>query len=100
MWMTPAYDADTKTLYVAIGNPSPDLDGSIRPGDNLWTESIVALDAVTGKFKWGYQEVPHEDRKSARLNSSHSQISYAVFCLKKKQKLTSQLMSRPSPPTD
>ena len=60
MWMTPAYDAETKTLYVGIGNPSPDLDGSIRPGDNLWTEAIVALDATTGKFKWGYQTVPHD----------------------------------------
>ncbi|MGH7539057.1 MAG: pyrroloquinoline quinone-dependent dehydrogenase [Gemmatimonadales bacterium] len=60
MWMTPAYDADTKTLYVATGNPSPDLDGAIRPGDNLWTESIVALDATNGKFKWGYQTVPHD----------------------------------------
>ena len=60
IWMTPAYDPSTKTLYVSIGNPSPDLDGSIRPGDNLWTESIVAIDALTGKFKWGYQEVPHD----------------------------------------
>src|SRR6266851_584403 len=60
MWMTPAYDAATKTLYVTIGNPSPDLDGSIRPGDNLWTESVVAIDATNGKFKWGYQEVPHD----------------------------------------
>src|SRR2546422_2624094 len=39
MWMTPAYDDASKTLFVAIGNPSPDLDGSIRPGDNRWTES-------------------------------------------------------------
>src|SRR5438132_1630437 len=60
MWMTPAYDAETKTLFVGIGNPSPDLDGSIRPGDNLWSESVVAIDATTGKFKWGYQEVPHD----------------------------------------
>src|SRR5438128_11827506 len=60
MWMTPASDADTKTLFVTIGNPSPDLDGSIRPGDNRWTESIVAIDATNGKFKWGYQEVPHD----------------------------------------
>ena len=58
--MTPAYDAETKTLYVGIGNPSPDLDGAIRPGDNLWTEAIVALDAATGRFKWGYQTVPHD----------------------------------------
>src|SRR5690348_9811284 len=53
MWMTPAYDDASKTLFVAIGNPSPDLDGSIRPGDNRWTESIVAIDATNGKFKWG-----------------------------------------------
>src|SRR5438128_8484629 len=60
MWMTPAYDEASKTLFVAIGNPSPDLDGSIRPGDNRWTESVVAIDATNGKFKWGYQEVPHD----------------------------------------
>src|SRR5213083_1800314 len=60
MWMTPAYDDATKTLYVAIGNPSPDLDGGIRPGDNLWTESVVAISATNGEFKWGYQEVPHD----------------------------------------
>src|SRR6266705_1460330 len=60
MWMTPAYDDASKTLFVGIGNPSPDLDGSIRPGDNLWSESVVAIDATTGKFKWGYQEVPHD----------------------------------------
>src|SRR3989441_3937383 len=60
MWMTPAYDDATKTLYVAIGNPSPDLDGGIRPGDNLWTESVAAISATNGEFKWGYQEVPHD----------------------------------------
>src|SRR5437016_29175 len=60
MWMTPAYDDATKTLFVAIGNPSPDLDGGIRPGDHLWTESIVAINATNGEFKWGYQEVPHD----------------------------------------
>ena len=60
MWMTPAYDPDTRTMYVSIGNASPDLDGSVRPGDNLWVESIVALDATNGKFKWGYQMVPHD----------------------------------------
>jgi len=67
MWMTPAYDAETKTLYVGIGNPSPDLDGSIRPGDNLWSESIVALDATTGKFKWGYH------RPARRVGSRRGQ---------------------------
>jgi alcohol dehydrogenase (cytochrome c) len=60
IWMTPAYDPESQTLYAAVGNPSPDLDGSIRPGDNRWTDAIVAIDANTGKFKWGYQEVPHD----------------------------------------
>lgn len=60
MWMTPAYDPDTKTLYMGIGNPSPDLDGAIRPGDNLWTESIVAVDATNGRMKWGLQYLPHD----------------------------------------
>ncbi|HEU4566016.1 MAG TPA: PQQ-dependent dehydrogenase, methanol/ethanol family [Gemmatimonadaceae bacterium] len=60
VWMTPAYDPDTKTLYFATGNPSPDLDGSVRPGDNLCTECIVAIDATTGKRKWWYQQVPHD----------------------------------------
>src|SRR5260370_39128036 len=58
--MTPAHEEDKKTLLAPIGNPSPDLDGSIRPGDNRWTESIAAIDATTGKFKWGYQEGPHD----------------------------------------
>jgi len=51
VWMTPAYDDATKMLYVAIGNPSPDLDGSVRPGDNRWVDGIVAIDVNTGKFK-------------------------------------------------
>ncbi len=60
MWMTPAYDPATKTLYAGIGNPSPDLDGKIRPGDNLYTECIVAVDITSGKLKWYFQEVPHD----------------------------------------
>jgi PQQ-dependent dehydrogenase (methanol/ethanol family) len=60
VWMTPAYDAESRTIYFAVGNPSPDLDGSVRPGDNLYTESIVAVDARTGTLKWYYQQVPHD----------------------------------------
>ena len=45
---------------MAVGNPSPDLDGSIRPGDNLYTDCVVAIDATTGKTKWYYQTVPHD----------------------------------------
>jgi PQQ-dependent dehydrogenase (methanol/ethanol family) len=60
VWMTPSYDPATNLLYFGVGNPSPDLDGSVRPGDNLYTESVVAVDARTGEYKWHYQEVPHD----------------------------------------
>ena len=60
VWMTPAYDQTLGLIYVAVGNPSPDLDGSIRPGDNLFTDAVVAIDAKTGKTKWYYQTVPHD----------------------------------------
>ena len=60
VWMTPAYDKESNTLYVAVGNPSPDLDGSVRPGDNLYTDAVVAIDATSGKTKWYYQTVPHD----------------------------------------
>jgi PQQ-dependent dehydrogenase (methanol/ethanol family) len=60
VWMTPAYDKASNTIYVAVGNPSPDLDGSVRPGDNLYTDAVVAIDATSGKTKWYYQTVPHD----------------------------------------
>ena len=60
VWMTPAYDKALNTIFVAVGNPSPDLDGGVRPGDNLYTDCIVAIDATTGKTKWYYQTVPHD----------------------------------------
>ena len=60
MWMTPAVDPETDTLFILVGNPSPDFDGEIRPGDNLYTESMVALDVKTGTYKWHYQYVPHD----------------------------------------
>lgn len=59
-WMTPAVDVSRNTIYVTTGNPSPDLLGAVRPGDNLFTDSIVALDASTGKMQWYYQEIPHD----------------------------------------
>lgn len=60
VWMNAAVDADSKTMFVAVGNPSPDLDGGVRPGDNLYTDCILALDVNTGAIKWYYQEVPHD----------------------------------------
>ncbi|HEX6966583.1 MAG TPA: PQQ-dependent dehydrogenase, methanol/ethanol family [Gemmatimonadaceae bacterium] len=60
VWHHPAYDPATGTLFINVGNPAPDLNAYGRPGDNLYTCSIVALDAKTGKLKWYYQEVPHD----------------------------------------
>ena len=59
-WLTGTYDAETDTLYWPTGNPYPDTDGSERQGDNLYTNSILALDARTGKLRWHYQFTPHD----------------------------------------
>ncbi len=60
VWMTPAIDRGTNTAIFAVGNPSPDLYGAIRPGDNLYTDSLVAIDLNTGKYKWHYQYIAHD----------------------------------------
>jgi glucose dehydrogenase len=60
VWMTPALDPKTGTIFLSTGNPGPSYNGSIRPGDNLYTDCIVALDAHTGKMRWYYQQTPHD----------------------------------------
>ncbi|HME82734.1 MAG TPA: PQQ-binding-like beta-propeller repeat protein [Candidatus Eremiobacteraceae bacterium] len=60
VWMTPALDVERDTIYLSTGNPAPNYNASTRPGDNLYTNSIVALDALTGKMRWWYQETPHD----------------------------------------
>ena len=59
-WTTGSYDDETGLLYWAIGNPYPDTDGDDRQGDNLYTNSDVALDAKTGKLRWHFQFTPHD----------------------------------------
>src|SRR5258708_1950034 len=59
-WMTGAYDASLDTIYWTVGNPGPDLYGEDRLGDNLYTDSVVALDAKTGALKWHFQFTPHD----------------------------------------
>jgi PQQ-dependent dehydrogenase (methanol/ethanol family) len=59
-WHHAAYDPALGLVYVNTGNPAPDLDGSGRPGDNLYTDCVVALDVRTGKVRWYYQIVPHD----------------------------------------
>ena len=60
VWQTPAVDPELGLLYFSTGNASPDLNGSKREGDNLFTASIVAVEAETGKYRWHYQQVHHD----------------------------------------
>ena len=60
VWQNPSVDLKTKRIYFVVGNPSPDLDGSIRPGDNLYTESLVSVDLDTGKYVCHFQYIPHD----------------------------------------
>jgi alcohol dehydrogenase (cytochrome c) len=59
-WMTGTYDPDLEMLYWPIGNPGPDMIGDERLGDNLYSDSIVALDVKTGRLKWHFQFTPHD----------------------------------------
>jgi alcohol dehydrogenase (cytochrome c) len=59
-WMTGTYDPELNLLFWGTGNPNPDYYGADREGDNLYTNSIVAIDAATGKLKWHYQATPHD----------------------------------------
>ena len=60
VWMAPAIDRESKTAFFVVGNPSPDLYGAERPGDNLYTDSIVAVDLNTGAKKWHFQYIAHD----------------------------------------
>ena len=59
-WMTGTYDPNLNLVYWGTGNPTPVLNGQPRPGDNLYTCSIVALDPDSGKLKWSFQPSPHD----------------------------------------
>ena len=60
-WITGSYDPSLDLLYWGVGNPSPDFRGEDRPGDNLFTDSIIALHASSGKLAWYFQFTPHDD---------------------------------------
>ena len=59
-WLTGSYDRTTKTLYWTTGNPCPDYNGGERVGDNLWSNSVLALDPSNGRLRWFYQFTPHD----------------------------------------
>ena len=60
VWQNPAVDLATNRIYFMVGNPSPDLDGSLRPGDNLYTNSLVSLDLESGKYVCHFQYIAHD----------------------------------------
>ncbi len=61
VWVTGTYDPDLNLTYWGTGNPGPDWNGDNRMGDNLYADSVVALDADTGKLKWHFQFTPHDE---------------------------------------
>ena len=69
-WLTGSYDPSSDTLYWATGNPWPDSDDRARPGDNLFTDCVLALNPRTGELKWHYQFTPHDllDRDATEPN--------------------------------
>jgi alcohol dehydrogenase (cytochrome c) len=60
VWQNPSVDLATNRIYFVVGNPSPDLDGSVRPGDDLYTDSLVSLDLDTGKYVCHFQYIAHD----------------------------------------
>ena len=60
VWQTPAVDPELGLIYFSTGNPGPVCNGGVRKGDNLFSVSIVALDAKTGKYRWHFQQVHHD----------------------------------------
>src|ERR1700738_640151 len=60
VWQNPAVDLATNRIYFVVGNPSPDLDGSLRPGDNLYTNSLVSVDLETGRYICHFQYIAHD----------------------------------------
>ena len=60
VWQNPAVDLKTNRIFFVVGNPSPDFDGSIRPGDNLYTDSLVSVDLKTGKYVCHFQYIAHD----------------------------------------
>jgi alcohol dehydrogenase (cytochrome c) len=59
-WLPGTYDPELDTLYWTTSNAAPDFDGSSRPGDNIYTASVLAIDPNTGKLKWYFQFTPHD----------------------------------------
>lgn len=85
-WVTGAYDPELKLVYWGVGNPSPDWNGDVRPGENLYTCSFVALEADTGKLRWHFQFTPHDTHD---WDATHVPILFDAVVSGQKRKLIS-----------
>ena len=72
VWETATYDPETDTIYQGIGNAGPDWDAEYRPGDNIWTDSVLAMNPDDGKIKWGFQYTPNDPLILTRSPSTPS----------------------------
>jgi alcohol dehydrogenase (cytochrome c) len=86
-WNTGAYDPELNTLYWGTGNPAPDWNGDMRKGDNLYSCSLLAIDADTGKMKWYFQFSPHETHD---WDSSEPPILFDAVIDGEKRKIVAQ----------
>jgi len=86
-WNTGSYDPETNTLFWGTGNPAPDWNGDERKGDNLYSCSLLAIDADTGKMKWYFQFSPHETHD---WDSSEPPILFDALIRAKKRKVVAQ----------
>ena len=86
-WNTGAYDPELNTLYWGTGNPAPDWNGDMRKGDNLYSCSLLAIDADTGKMKWYFQFSPHETHD---WDSAEPPILFDAVINGKKRKIVAQ----------
>jgi alcohol dehydrogenase (cytochrome c) len=86
-WNTGAYDAELHMIYWGTGNPAPDWNGDARKGDNLYSCSLLAIDADTGKMKWYFQFSPHETHD---WDASEPPILFDAVIGGKKRKIVAQ----------
>lgn len=85
-WVTGSYDPSTNTIVWGVGNPGPDWDSAYRPGDNLYTDSSLAVDADTGRIKWHFQHTPNDpydydsvaENVLADVNGPHGAMKIAL----------------------
>jgi alcohol dehydrogenase (cytochrome c) len=97
-WLTGSYDPELDLLYWTVGNPAPDWNGDLRPGDNLYSCSVLALDPVSGEMKWYFQFTPHVAKIARYLHSPTATLSSTCLIVKLANSCTvTSIRNRPGP---